>query len=379
MKRLPRPVALPEIAMKSSALPLRPPRSLLRWSMYLGLCLGGGAPAQTPVDSASPPAPQRSVAAATPFNIVMVLPHAAQRTEAGFRHYLEHENVPVRYLEVRYSGNRLDDAALRQQVAALRPDLVYALGTPTSLALAGRHDDSQAGNPLRGTPMVFTEVADPVSAGLIENPLQPERNITGVTHVAPLELQFNTLLAYRPFRRIGYLHNPAEPNSQIILRDLRAQAARHGVQVIEASLAPSAGQAPDPAQIAPLVADIAARGADLLYIGPVAFLAFHHRDTVMQAALRHQLPTFCSTESIVRRSGCLFGLFANDTSVGRFAGAMARQILVDKKPVSAIPTATLQRFSVLLNIPTAQALELYPPLLLLNMAEVVAAAPPTRR
>lgn len=342
---------------------------LLRPGLCLCLALGGSAQAQTA--AAPQPAP--------PFTIVMVLPRAAQSTEAGFRSYLERENVGARYVEVHYGGNARNADALRQQVAALQPDLVYAWGTPTALALAGRHDESNAGNPLRNTPIVFTEVTDPVNAGLIANLQQPERNITGVSHVAPLEVQFNAFQAYRPFRRIGYLHNPAEPNSQTILRNLRAQAQRQGMQVIEASLALNADQAPDPAQIAPLVADIAARGADLLYIGPVTFLAFTHRDAVTQAALRQRLPTFCATESIVRRSGCLFGLFSNETNVGRFAGSMARQILVEKKPVGAIAASTLQRFSLLVNLPTAQALDLYPPMLLLNVAEVIPATPAALR
>lgn len=340
-------------------------------ALLLGLALGTGASAQAPAAGTGTSIAAAAAAAPTrPFTIVMVLPHAAQNTEAGFRNYLERENVPARYVEVRFSGNPLDEQALREQVAALRPDLVYAWGTPTSLALAGRHDQSNAANPLRNTPIVFTEVTDPVNAGLIRNLQQPERNITGVSHIAPLDIQFNAIQAYRPFRKIGYLHNPAEPNSLTILRGLQAQAQRQGLQVIDASLGPHA----DPAQIAPLVADIAARGADLLYIGPITFLAFTHREAITQAALRQQLPTFCSTESIVRRAGCLFGLFSNDTNVGRFAGSMARQILLEKKPVSAIAASTLQRFSLLVNIPTAQALDLYPPMLLLNVAEVIPAA-----
>ena len=335
---------------------------MLRLGLCLGLALGSAARAQAPAQPAS-------------FTIVMVLPHAAQSTEAGFRSYLQRENVAARYIEVRYSGDRLEEPVLRQQVAALGPDLVYALGSPTALALAGRHDESNAANPLRHTPIVFTEVADPVGVGLLRNPQRPERNITGVSHIAPLDLQFNAIQAYRPFHRIGYLHNPDEPNSSIILRDLQAFARRQGLEVIDASL----GTGADPAQIARKVAEIAARGAELLYVGPVALLAFTHRDAVMEAALRQRLPTFCTTESIVRRSGCLFGLFSNDTNVGHFAGSMARQILVEKKPVSAIPASTLQRFSLLVNLPTAQALNLYPPMLLLNVAEVVAATSPTRR
>ncbi|MBS7777610.1 ABC transporter substrate-binding protein [Acidovorax sp. CCYZU-2555] len=339
------------------------------------LCLGlAVAPAARANEAA-----QSAAVAARPFTIVMVLPRAAQSTEAGFRNYLERENVAARYVEVRFSGNKLDEDALRQQVAALRPDLIYAWGTPTSLALAGRHDQSNAANPLRNTPIVFTEVTDPVNAGLIKNLQQPERNVTGVSHVAPLDIQFNAIQAYRPFRKIGYLHNPAEPNSLTILRNLQAQAQRLGLQVIDASLGLNADQTPDPAQIGPLVADIAARGADLLYIGPITFLAFTHREAITQAALRQQLPTFCTTESIVRRSGCLFGLFSNDTNVGRFAGSMARQILLEKKPVSAIAASTLQRFSLLVNIPTAQTLQLYPPMLLLNVAEVIPAPPASPR
>jgi putative ABC transport system substrate-binding protein len=316
--------------MKSNALLPR----LLRTCLCLGLALGGAAQAQSP-------SPSRGAA---PFTIVMVLPRAPQSTEAGFRDYLERESIAARYLEVRYEG-KPDAAALRQRVAALQPDLVYSWGTPTTLALAGRHDQSDAANPLRNTPIVFAEVTDPVGSGLLKNPQQPERNVTGVSHVAPLD----------------------------VLRNLKALAQRQGMEVIEASLGLDANQAPDPAQIAPLVADIAQRGADLLYIGPITFLAFTHRDAITQAALQNRLPTFCATESIVRRSGCLFGLFSNDTNVGRFAGSMARQILAEKKPVGAIAASTLQRFSLLVNLPTAQTLELYPPMLLLNVAEVIPA------
>lgn len=337
---------------------------LPRLSLWLGLSLGSAAQAQGP---ASTPVP--GAAPATPLTIALVLPREQQSTEAGFKSYLERENLRVRYVEV--TNSDLDPAALRQRVADLKPDLIYAWGTPTALALAGRQDQSNADNPLRKLPIVFTEVTDPVAAGLLKNPRQPERNITGVSHVAPLETQFNAIQAYRPFRKIGYLHNPAEPNSQIILRDLRALAQRQGLEVIDASLTLDASQAPDAAQIAPLVATIAARGADLLYIGPITFLAFTHRDAITQAALQQHLPTFCTTESIVRRSGCLFGLLSNDTNVGRFAGFMAHQILVEKKPLSAVPASTLQRFSLLVNIRTAKALDLYPPMLLLNVAEVV--------
>jgi putative ABC transport system substrate-binding protein len=67
----------------------------------------------------------------------------------------------------------------------------------------------------------------------------------------------------------------------------------------------------------------------MLYIGPSTFLAFTHRDLVTDLALKARLPTFCATESIVRKARCMFGLFSNGNNIGRFAAFKAAQILVD--------------------------------------------------
>lgn len=303
------------------------------------------------------------------FTITMVMPHEDQATEKGYKNYLARTDLSLRYVYVR-SGAEVTPAQLREKVLATQPDLIYAWGTPTTLALAGRHDSPYADFNLDHIPIVFTEVTDPVASGLLTSLENGRRNLTGVSHVAPLPVQINAMLSYRPFKRIGYLHNPAEPNSAIILKRLQSMAPDHGFDVIEASLPEKSG-APSAADIAPKVAELALQKIELLYVGPITFLAFTHRDAVTQAALHHKLPTFCTTESIVRKSGCLFGLFSNDLNVGRFAGSMSKQILAGEKTARDIPASTLQRFSLLVNMQTAQALELYPPMLLLNVAEVI--------
>lgn len=47
------------------------------------------------------------------------------------------------------------------------------------------------------------------------------------------------------------------------------------------------------------------------------------------------------------------------------------QPLVKHQPASQIPVSTLQRFSLLINMDTARRLDIYPPMLLLNVAEVI--------
>ena len=326
---------------------------------------------QAPSVAASGSGAAAAAAAATArYTIAMVLPRDEQNIEAGFTSYLQRQDIPVRYVNIRFSGKADDIADLRSRVRAANPDLVYVWGTPTTLALAGRHDQP-VGTSIRDIPIVFTEVTDPVGAGLIPTLEQPARNVTGVSHVAPLPVQLNAIRAYRPFTKLGFLHNPAEPNSALIRDRIKDLAKAQNFEVVEASLPLLPSGAPDPAQIAPQIQGIAQQGADLLYVGPITFLAYTHRDAVTTAALDNKLPTFCATESIVRQSGCMFGLFSNGANIGRYAASMARQILVEKKRTQDIPASTLQRFSLLINMRTVQALGLYPPMLLLNVAEVI--------
>jgi len=333
--------------------------------------LAGMAGAQTRANTAGQAAARED----GPVTIAMVLPRDEQNTETGFKAYLQHNGLQVRYVAVRASGRPEDAAALRQQVRAARADLIYVWGTPTTLAIAGRYD-ATGDDAIRDTPIVFTEVTDAVGAGLLPSLDKPGRNVTGVSHVAPLTVQLNVIRAYRPFKRLGYLHNPAEPNSQLIRDQLGELARAQGFEIVDATVPPSPFGDPDPAPLPALIAGLARRGADFLYIGPSTFLAFTHRDTVTQAAIDAHLPTFCATESAVRQSGCMFGLFSNGANVGRYAAWKAMQILVEKKNPATIPASTLQRFSLLVNMRTVQTLGLYPPMLLLNVAEVINAPPP---
>jgi len=109
-----------------------------------------------------PFAPRPSPAVMRERTIAMVLPRPEQDDEIAFRRYLERHHVLARYPQVAFSGKERDRAALIAQVRALRPDLIYAWGTPTTLALAGRQTDPADAPRIRDIPIVFAEVSDPV-------------------------------------------------------------------------------------------------------------------------------------------------------------------------------------------------------------------------
>ena len=303
--------------------------------------------------------------------ILMVLPRDETNVEIAFRDYLKKSNASTEVELLRYSGREADGPTLVAQVKKAEPDLIYTWGTGTTLAVAGAYDTSHPEEFVRHIPIIFTAVTDPVGAKIVSQLSPPKRNVTGVIHVAPLQVQLNAIRSYRPFTRLGYFIDPKEPNSQLVLQALRNLGVTMKFELVEEAVPLDAQGNPVSAELPGMVARMAEKKIDLLYIGPSTFLAFTHRDLLTQSALDAGVPTFCATETVVRKAKCLFGLFANGNNVGRFAAFKATQVLYESKPVNQIPAETLQRFSLLINMPTAKSLKLYPPLSLLNVAEVL--------
>ena len=67
----------------------------------------------------------------------------------------------------------------------------------------------------------------------------------------------------------------------------------------------------------------------------------------------------------------MLGLVSKYFLVGKLAGAQAERILVDGERAEALPVASLARFALLIRMPVALDLEVYPPLSLLRIAQVV--------
>jgi putative tryptophan/tyrosine transport system substrate-binding protein len=315
-------------------------------------------------------APGTMAPASAAPTIAIVLPREEQPIEAGFREGLRQHGLAPRFAVVRWSGRAEDQAALVAQLRALAPELVYTWGLTTTLAVAGPVD-GEAGRYIRDRPVVFTDVDDPVASGLLAQWAPPGRNLTGVPRLAPLAAQVAALRSYRPFRRIGVIVDPADPATRRARDALAPLVQQQGLALVEAVLPLDARGEPDALALPALVRDLAARGAELLYLGDSQFLARTHRGTVTRLAREAGLATFCAAEGAVRQSGCLFGLFSEARNTGRFAGYKAAQILRGGQRVQDVPVQTLQRFSLLINMPVARELALYPSMAVLQAAEVV--------
>jgi len=307
------------------------------------------------------------------YRVVMVLPRPEGAIEKAFTDYFAKRGIGLQTTTLRYSGKAEDQPALIARIRELAPDLIYTWGTPTTVAVAGRYDAPQAerGRSIRDVPIVFTSVTDPVAAGLVPDLEHPGRNLTGASHLAPLPVQINTISAYRPFKRLGLVYNPKEANAVLIRKELEKLGSEQGFSLIAEAVPLNAAGQPDASQLPDMIRKVKEAGAEFLYIGPDTFIGFSQRDVVTNAALELRLPTFAAIESPIRKSKALFGLFSPQPNVGRFAAYKALRILEHGSSVGDVPIETLQHFSLLINMAVARDLELFPPLMLLNVADVI--------
>jgi putative tryptophan/tyrosine transport system substrate-binding protein len=303
------------------------------------------------------------------YQVAMVLPRPEGETERAFEEYFAKRGFPLTVTVVPYSGRSADRPALIAQLRRLGPDLIYTWDTATTLAVAGPVG-SDAGSYIHDIPVVFTAVSDPVAAGLVTNLTHPGRNLIGVIPLAPLAVQINAIGEYRPLHTLGLVYDGSGRQTLAVRDHLRELAREQGFALLEEPIPLNPDGEPDAAEIPSLVASLKTRGADFLYIGPETFIRGALQDVVVLAALAARLPSFCPLESAVRRHGALFGLVSPPNNVGRFAAFKAMRVLQGQASPADMPIETLQHFSPLINMQTALHLQVYPPLLLLDVAEV---------
>jgi len=305
------------------------------------------------------------------FRITMVLGRGESDNEFGFKDYLARRGMKTEFTIRNTGGDMSKLPAIMEEIRDTRPDLIYSWGTPQTRAIVGPYDGADPHVNITDIPVVFTFVAAPLDAKIVPDLARPGRNVTGTIHIAPIAVQINTILAYRPVKRIGVVYNPKERNSILTIEGLRAECGPRGLELIEEAVPLDGRGEPISAAVPDALARVAARGAEILYIGPDTFIAFHNRTVVAAEALRHRLPTFSVTELIVRTDKAMLALASSAYGIGRFTAFKAAQILLDGASPSAIPVETLKRFSVIINMPTVRALEYYPPIGLLNFAEII--------
>ena len=305
-----------------------------------------------------------------PYRIFMILFRGWEEACNGFRDYFRFRSIEVELIVRDAEQNLARVAEFVREANEMRPDLVYLWGTGTTAAALGPWNGTDNRRYLRDIPTVFNIVTNPVGTGVIRSLESPGREATGTIYVVPTDVQFRTLQAYRPAQRIASIYNPQEPNSRLVIEELKGLVAGVNGSFTDLPVQLNAAGRPDPASMPGLVEQAKRAGAEWLYIPPDTFLN-EHRAVLTAAALDQGLPSFSASERFVAFADALAGLVSRYYSVGAFTGFKAERILFDGVAPADIPVETLSRFSYLVRMDTARRLRAYPPVGLLRIAEAV--------
>lgn len=304
------------------------------------------------------------------FTIYMIQWRGPTETDSGFIDYFRQEGIRAEFV-VRNADR--DPSAIPRFVAeikATRPDLVYIWGGAAPPLVVGRYDAVDPQRHVTDIPVVTCMVADPVELGVVPSWASSGRNVTGTSHVAPLEVQVNAMKAYAPLRRLAVLINATELGPLVVVDKLRKLSKENGFELEEWRVPLDAAGKPRADALPEVIARIAATDPDFLYLGPDSFFGANVA-AVTRAALDNKLAVFGSSEIYLTAGEALGGVVSRYYNMGQFCAYKAEQILVRGTPPAAIPFETLKRFSYIINIAAARQQDFYPPIQLLNMAEIV--------
>jgi putative ABC transport system substrate-binding protein len=264
--------------------------------------------------------------------------------------WTEGRNLQIEY---RWETGNLRKAAT--ELVALSPDVIFAINTPAVAAL------QQA---TRSVPIVFANVADPVSGGFVDSLAKPGGNITGfaVFDYGMGAKWVELLKEIAPdVTHVGVIRDPTNISSIGLLAAIQSAARLSGLDV-----SPLGGR--DAGDIERTITEFAG-GSNRGLIAVATPLLANHRDLIISLAARHRLPAVYGFRFYVTDGGLIS--YGNDLiDQSRQAAGYVDRILKGEKPAD-LPVQGATKFELVINLKTAKALGLTVPPSLLSRADEI--------
>jgi putative tryptophan/tyrosine transport system substrate-binding protein len=235
------------------------------------------------------------------------------------------------------------------------PDVVVTMGTP-GLTAVRQHTHS--------VPVVFTLVADPVRAGLIESLARPGGHATGFTNFE-FSIGGKWLELLRDvsphLNRVTIIANPANATANPIAGLIEDAGRLVSIEVTTASIRSAS-------DIETAISSAAQQPSGGLIVLPDS-LAVIHSELIISLVEHHRLPTVYPFRVFAAKGGLLaYGL--DIPEMYRQAANYVDRILRGTKP-SELPVQAPNKFELIVNLKSAKALSLDVPTTLLARADEV--------
>jgi putative tryptophan/tyrosine transport system substrate-binding protein len=258
-------------------------------------------------------------------------------------------------IEERWSGSAEQLRNHAAELVAMAPDVILGGAATGTRAL------QQA---TRTIPIVFAFVPDPVGLGFVTGLTRPGGNITGFANYEPVvAVKWLELLKQiaPAIARVTFINDPINPVVPTYMRELEAAASSFAVTM-------SGAPVRDAEEIERALVDVAKAPNSGLIVAPGAALSAH-QTLVLGLTARHRLPAVYPSHEMVKDGGLAsYGVDAPD--LFRSAASYVDRILKGEK-AGDLPIQFATKFQLTINLKTAKALGLDPPIQLLARTDEV--------
>lgn len=250
--------------------------------------------------------------------------------EAG---YVEGENLEIYYENAQGDSSNL--ASICEKFISDDVDAIVAIATPAAQAAAAATTE---------IPIIFDAVADPVGAKLVTDLDSPTGNITGASHMIPVDKIFEFCKELTPdVKKFGFLYTSSEVSSQSTIEKAKEAAPSYGYEYIESTIT----SVSELQQAAEVLAD----QVDAIYVPNDNTIA-SAMPILAEVGREKGVPIYVGADSMVVDGGYAnVGVSFED--LGIEAGKMTGEILDGKQP-SEIPVKRFDEFQKIINKTTAE-------------------------
>lgn len=276
--------------------------------------------------------------------------------------------------EIVWRDYQLDKSRLPDLVTEARKlgaDLILTNGTNATLGVVGTFDTIGDEAFISNIPVVFTNVADPFSAGIAKDFDGTDRaNVAGTFNRPEETLNIQVIKSYdETFDTLGLLYNSDEANSAIKHAELIELARTMGFRLVAVEMSRD-GARPDPASLPAALDRLQEEGVSWIYVGSSSFLT-RNADAFTRGAIERGMAVVSPYEHLVRESSALISVAAHLKDVGRIAARQALRILRDGENPGDLPIARATEFAYVVNMDVARELNRVPPFAFLQIADTV--------
>lgn len=262
------------------------------------------------------------------IGVIQFTSHSAlDATYEGFKAQLEDLGLKENEDYVIDFNNAQGDTATAETIATKlvndKPDLIYAIATPAAQAVANKTSD---------IPILVNAVTDPESAGLVDTNELPNTNVSGVSDLTPVKRQIELLQEVAPHtKKVAVIYANSEDNSRYQADIAKNEIEALNMEWVDASVSESN-------QLQQMVESLIGK-VDAIYV-PTDNLVAESYPIVTNLAFEHKIVTVSGESGMVEAGGLITDGISY-INLGRKAGEMAYDILVNKTDVKTMPISYL--------------------------------------